>query len=129
MPLSRRMNRPTLVVLAVLALSACSSDGPAGGAGDDAPATTAGAGVGADGGTTVPAGSVTAPAVQSPEAMFEYYQKLGVAEPVIDCYLEALADLGVTSLNQLEDDQALGAEAADRFDGCVAELGTATTTG
>lgn len=68
-------------------------------------------------------------AVRSPEAFTEYYRKLGVAEPVIACYVEALGGLGVVSLDQLEADQALGVQAAEQFDRCVADVGAGGSTG
>ncbi len=80
---------------------------------------------------SAPAGGEEAPSaaggdtatVRSPAAFAEYYRKLGVAEPVVTCYVDALAELGVVSLDQLEADQELGARAADRFDRCVADGG------
>jgi hypothetical protein len=63
--------------------------------------------------------------VVSPEgSLAEYYTKLGVESAVIACYVPQLTDLGVTTVNQLEDDQALGAQAADLFATCVAEVGS-----
>lgn len=75
--------------------------------------------VGGDASTTV-GGDIAE--VRSPEAFAEYYRKLGVAEPVVACYVDALGELGVASLDQLEADQELGARAADRFDRCVADV-------
>lgn len=126
----RRTIKCAPLLLAVVALGACSSGvDPATGSEATVPAPGAGGtGVTTEGGTPVTSGATGVEVVQSPAAIEEYYQKLGVAQPVIDCYLEALDELGVTSLNQLEDDQTLGAEAADRFDGCVAEVGTAAVT-
>lgn len=119
--------RPAGPVLGLcLALAACSSGGGSGSE-DPAPTTSGGAAVsaGVDGSTVAPGPDPAT--VQSPESIREYYRKLGVAEPVIDCYVAALAEIGVTSLGQLEDDQELGAEAADRFDRCVVETGGQTT--
>lgn len=104
-----------------MVLVACSGggDGGDGGAGGE-PATTGAAGAGPDG-SVAGVGTDGTPTgeVRSPESFAEYYRKLGVAEPVVTCYVGALTDLGVTSLDQLEADQALGARAADRFDQCV----------
>jgi hypothetical protein len=53
-----------------------------------------------------------------PEA---YYRSLGVSDDVIQCHLKQLRMLEVVNLAQLEADPALGAEAATRFDACVAD--------
>jgi hypothetical protein len=53
------------------------------------------------------------------DTLEEYYRKLGVPEAVRICQLAALDRLGVTSLQQLEDDQALGEAAASDLDVCV----------
>lgn len=71
-----------------------------------------------------------APAGAQPSESFaEYYRKLGVAEPVVTCYVGALTELRVTSLDQLEGDQQMGALAADQFDRCVAEVGVGSGAG
>jgi hypothetical protein len=57
-------------------------------------------------------------------SLVEYYDKLGVEQAVIDCYVPILTELGVTSITQLEDDQGLGAEATAAFDDCVERFGT-----
>ena len=113
-----------------LALAACSgsndADGAAdhaGGAADHAGGAADGAGGAADGAGGAADGTPTPDAAHSPESFAEYYRKLGVAEPVVTCYVGALTDLGVTSLDQLEADQELGARAADRFDRCVVDVG------
>ncbi len=81
--------------------------------------------------TEVSGGAVTGAAAgaQPSESFAEYYRKLGVAEPVVTCYVSALVELGVTSLDQLESDQEMAARGADQFDRCVAEFGTGAGAG
>ncbi len=113
--------------------AACSSGGEGSGGSTGSPVPAAAGGEappasGVSGADGPPASGVDAAAVRSPEAFAEYYRKLGVAEPVIACYVDALAELDVASLDQLEADQELGARAADRFDGCVASVGAGDQT-
>jgi hypothetical protein len=121
--------RSLLVALLMgVVLNGCSPDPPIGSeaaapAADDA--TDAG---GSDEGDADPAEGSGPASTQSPESFEEYYRKLGVAEPVVDCYVAELEKLGVTSLDQLEADQALGVAAADRFDACIDATTAPVTT-
>jgi len=123
-----------LVSMCFMSLSvivACSSGGVAdevggGSDGTAVPASVDGGDATVGGGPASTVGDTAA--VRSPEAFAEYYRKLGVAEPVIACYVEALGELGVVSLDQLEADQALGVQAAEQFDRCVADVGARGVT-
>ena len=58
-----------------------------------------------------------------------YYESIGVAPDVADCYARALADIGITEVGLLETDPEKSAAAAALFDGCIADpSGTATST-
>ncbi|MEZ5407284.1 MAG: hypothetical protein R2761_04615 [Acidimicrobiales bacterium] len=107
----------------MVSMVACSGGGGSAGAGSEgSPASsTAPAAAAAAGAEAPPAADGGAGGARSPEAFAEYYRKLGVTEPVVTCYVDALTELGVASLDQLEADQALGVQAADRFDRCVAD--------
>ncbi len=120
----------------VLAVAGCSSDGADGGGNGSAPSGGGAAGTGSGVDSIAPSATVdgggtpgSTSASQSPDAFAEYYRKLGVGEPVVTCYVAALTEIGVTSLDQLESDQALALEAADRFDQCVVDVGGGAPTG
>lgn len=133
------ISRSLVVALVGVAFVGCSSGGdPASGGPVDLPASSVGEETSAaSGGPTGTTGDTGAPGdpeatdgsvvVRSPDSFADYYRKLGVPEPVVTCYVGALDELGVTSLDQMEADQALGARAAERFDRCVAEAGGAGT--
>ena len=76
---------------------------------------------------TAAAGSVAPPVLGSLADLADYYRRLGVADDVVACYVASLKELGVTDVNQLEANQALGFQAADRFDQCIARNGPLST--
>lgn len=112
----RNANRRAARVVAATALmlvglGACS---------DDETATGTNEGGAPPAATAAPVTAVT-PDPQLP--LSEYYLQLGVPPAIVDCYVPALDELGVTSVLQLEQDQELGARAAELFAACAAASG------
>ena len=138
----RGWRQVTVIALTVAAagfLGACSSDDTGGAA---APETTAASGpavttAGNEGSVAAAAGdagsaATTAAGTDGASATTDlagYYESIGVAPDVADCYARALADIGITEVGLLETDPEKSAAAAALFDGCIADpSGTATST-
>jgi hypothetical protein len=119
-----------IVALAVAAcglLGACSSDDDGGGSAVDTtlssgPVVTT-AGDGSDPATTAASGAPVSTDLRG------YFESIGVAPDVADCYAAALADIGITEVGLLETDPEKSAAAAALFDACIADpTGAATST-
>ena len=110
---------------------ACSSDDGGDAVGPAVTTASAGAAATAADDGTAAATSAGDPAAGGPATtdLAGYYESIGVAPDVADCYARELEKLGITEVGLLETDPEKSAAAAGLFDACVADpTGSATSS-
>ena len=121
------MGLVALAVAAVGILGACSSDDNNGGASGADTTAPSGPVVTTAGNDSGPA-STAAGGAPATTDLAGYYESIGVAPDVAECYSAALAEIGITEVGLLETDPEKSAAAAALFDACVADPSGAATS-
>jgi hypothetical protein len=126
------IRRAAFALLLSVAAGACSSGSDDAGGTTAAPSpTTASVSSGSDAPPATAADgeeATTVPAAPDTTTLAGYYESLGVAPDVAECYARELAALGITEIGDLEADAEKSAAAAGRFDACIADPTTGAST-